>query len=77
MTRRAGSAWAVPQHGSDSALCRRHWTWNSAPAAEGTLTAYMAAYGGLGPEGILRIAVFSSHTDDMLEQLILAMGRHL
>jgi glycine C-acetyltransferase/8-amino-7-oxononanoate synthase len=46
-------------------------------AAEGILIAYMAAYAGLGPEGILRIAVFSSHTDDMLKQLILAMGRHL
>lgn len=46
-------------------------------AAEGILIAYMAAYAGLGPEGILRIAVFSSHTEDMLEQLILALGRHL
>ena len=46
-------------------------------ADEGILIAYMAAYAGLGPEGILRIAVFSSHTDEMLEQLTRAIERHL
>lgn len=46
-------------------------------ADEGILIAYMAAYAGLGPEGILRIAVFSTHTDEMLEQLTRTIGRHL
>ncbi len=46
-------------------------------ADEGILIAYMAAYAGLGPEGILRIAVFSTHTDEMLEQLTRAIERNL
>ena len=30
----------------------------------------MAAYSGLGPEGGLRIAVFATHTEEMIERLV-------
>lgn len=36
----------------------------------GIAVAYMAAYPGLGPEGGLRIAVFATHTEPMIEQLL-------
>lgn len=36
----------------------------------GIVIAYMAAYSGLGPQGALRLAVFSTHTEDMIEQLL-------
>ena len=39
-------------------------------AKRGIMIAYMAAYSGLGPEGALRVAVFATHTDEMIEQLL-------
>jgi glycine C-acetyltransferase/8-amino-7-oxononanoate synthase len=36
----------------------------------GVLVAYMAAYSGLGSEGALRLAVFATHTAEMIEELI-------
>jgi glycine C-acetyltransferase/8-amino-7-oxononanoate synthase len=36
----------------------------------GIAVAYMAAYCGLGPEGGLRIAVFATHTEPMIQQLL-------
>jgi 8-amino-7-oxononanoate synthase len=36
----------------------------------GIAVAYMAAYSGLGPEGGLRIAVFATHTETMIQQLL-------
>jgi 8-amino-7-oxononanoate synthase len=36
----------------------------------GVVIAYMAAYSGLGPEGALRLAVFATHTGEMIEQLL-------
>ncbi len=36
----------------------------------GIAVAYMAAYAGLGPEGGLRIAVFATHTEAMIGQLL-------
>ena len=38
--------------------------------ARGIAMAYMAAYAGLGPEGGLRIAVFATHTEEMIGQLL-------
>ncbi|NQU23202.1 MAG: aminotransferase class I/II-fold pyridoxal phosphate-dependent enzyme [Candidatus Nealsonbacteria bacterium] len=37
---------------------------------QGIAIAYMAAYSGLGPEGALRVAVFATHTDEMIRQLL-------
>jgi 7-keto-8-aminopelargonate synthetase-like enzyme len=36
----------------------------------GITVAYMRAYSGLGPEGALRIAVFATHTEAMIRQLL-------
>lgn len=36
----------------------------------GIVIAYLAAYSGLGPEGALRLAVFSTHTEEMIGQLL-------
>ncbi len=36
----------------------------------GIVIAYMATYSGLGPEGALRLAVFSTHTEQMIRQLL-------
>lgn len=36
----------------------------------GVVIAYMAAYSGLGPEGALRLAVFSTHTREMIGRLL-------
>jgi 8-amino-7-oxononanoate synthase len=36
----------------------------------GVAIAYFAAYAGTGPEGILRIAVFATHTAEMIRRLI-------
>lgn len=41
----------------------------------GITVAYMAAYSGLGPEGALRIAVFATHTEAMIGQLLDELGR--
>ena len=38
--------------------------------ARGIAIAYMPTYSGLGPEGALRIAVFATHTDAMIGQLL-------
>ena len=38
--------------------------------ARGILVAYMAAYAGLGSEGALRLAVFATHTAEMIDQLL-------
>ena len=38
--------------------------------ARGIAIAYMAAYAGLGPEGGLRLAVFATHTEAMIRQLL-------
>ncbi len=46
-------------------------------ADEGILIAYMSQYSGLGSDGALRIAVFATHTDEMLRRLSEALGRHL
>ena len=39
-------------------------------AAQGVMIAYMASYAGLGPQGALRLAVFATHTETMIEQLL-------
>ena len=36
----------------------------------GIAVAYMSAYAGLGPEGGLRIAVFATHTEEMISRLL-------
>jgi 8-amino-7-oxononanoate synthase len=36
----------------------------------GVAIAYLASYAGLGPQGALRMAVFSTHTQEMIEQLL-------
>jgi hypothetical protein len=41
--------------------------------ARGILVAYMSAYSGLGSEGALRLAVFATHTAEMIDQLLDAM----
>ncbi len=41
----------------------------------GIAVAYMAAYAGVGPEGALRIAVFATHTEAMIGQLLDELGR--
>jgi glycine C-acetyltransferase/8-amino-7-oxononanoate synthase len=38
--------------------------------ARGIAIAYMVAYSGLGPEGGLRLAVFATHTEAMIERLL-------
>jgi 7-keto-8-aminopelargonate synthetase-like enzyme len=43
--------------------------------ARGILVAYMAAYAGLGSEGALRLAVFATHTAEMIDQLLDALRR--
>ena len=43
----------------------------------GILIAYMPAYSGLGPEGALRLAVFATHTEAMIEQLLDELSRLL
>jgi 8-amino-7-oxononanoate synthase len=41
----------------------------------GIAVAYMAAYSGLGPAGGLRIAVFATHTEAMIGQLLDELGK--
>ena len=43
----------------------------------GIVIAYMAAYSGLGPEGALRLAVFATHTGEMIRQLLDELRRLL
>ena len=44
-------------------------------ADEGILIAHMGCYSGLGPDGALRIAVFSTHTDAMIDRLTETLGK--
>ncbi len=44
---------------------------------EGILIAYLGDYAGLGPQGALRMAVFATHTTEMLNQLAETIGRLL
>ncbi len=41
----------------------------------GIAVAYMASYAGLGPEGALRLAVFATHTEEMIERLMDGLRR--
>lgn len=43
----------------------------------GILVPYMPTYAGLGPAGALRLAVFATHTEAMLAQLLDTLGRVL
>ncbi|MDZ4288383.1 MAG: pyridoxal phosphate-dependent aminotransferase family protein [Prosthecobacter sp.] len=36
----------------------------------GILVPHLAAYSGLGPEGVMRFAVFSTHTPEMIDELL-------
>lgn len=38
--------------------------------ARGIAVAYMPTYSGLGPEGALRLAVFATHTEEMIARLV-------
>ena len=38
--------------------------------SRGIAIAYMPTYSGLGPAGALRIAVFATHTEEMIRQLL-------
>lgn len=46
-------------------------------AKDGVLVAYMGRYSGLGPDGALRIAVFSTHTQAMIDRLTETLGNYL
>jgi 7-keto-8-aminopelargonate synthetase-like enzyme len=46
-------------------------------AADGILVPYASAYSGLGPEGALRLAVFATHTEAMIDRLLAALERLL
>jgi 7-keto-8-aminopelargonate synthetase-like enzyme len=46
-------------------------------AGEGILIGYTRDYAGAGPLGMLRIAVFATHTPGMIGRLIEALGRTL
>jgi len=43
-------------------------------AQRGIMIAYMPSYSGLGPEGALRLAVFATHTEAMIRQLLDELG---
>ena len=40
----------------------------------GIAIAYARAYAGLGPDGALRIAIFSTHTPEMIDRLLAELG---
>ena len=44
---------------------------------EGILIAHSRDYSGAGPDGMLRIAVFATHTPEMIDRLVAALGRAL
>jgi 7-keto-8-aminopelargonate synthetase-like enzyme len=46
-------------------------------ARQGIMVAYKGSYSGLGSAGALRIAVFATHTDAMIQALIDAIGKAL
>ena len=41
------------------------------------MIAYMPSYSGLGPAGALRLAVFATHTEAMIRQLLDELARLL
>jgi 8-amino-7-oxononanoate synthase len=43
-------------------------------AEAGIAIAYNAAYSGVGPNGLLRIAVLATHTEEMIDRLLKVMG---
>ncbi len=43
----------------------------------GIAIAYMATYSGLGPAGGLRMAVFATHTEEMIGRLVEELGRQI
>jgi 7-keto-8-aminopelargonate synthetase-like enzyme len=45
--------------------------------AAGILLPYFASYAGAGKDGLLRIAVFATHTPEMIDQLVGGLGRLL
>jgi hypothetical protein len=44
---------------------------------EGIAIAYVRDYCGVGSDGMLRIAVFATHTAEMIDRLIAALDRVL
>ena len=46
-------------------------------AARGIMIVYRATYSGLGPEGAVRLAVFATHTDEMIQRLLDELKRLL
>jgi hypothetical protein len=44
---------------------------------QGIVIAYFSSYSGIGPLGALRIAVFASHTREMLDQLVASLSAAL
>jgi len=44
---------------------------------EGILVPYVAAYSGLGAEGIMRLAVCAGHSHAMVERLLAAVRTNL
>ncbi len=46
-------------------------------AERGVVIAYFARYSGVGPEGALRIAVFATHTPQMIQRLVDELARLL
>ena len=58
----------------DAANMRRiHLSLRSA----GIIVPYFAAYSGTGKEGTLRIAVFATHSEEMIDRLLAELGRVL
>ncbi len=45
--------------------------------AIGILVPYMPAYSGVGPDGLLRLAVCAGHTNEMLDRLLAALKTHV
>ncbi|MFN0127223.1 MAG: aminotransferase class I/II-fold pyridoxal phosphate-dependent enzyme [Verrucomicrobiales bacterium] len=59
--------------GSSGAMRRLHL----ALMAEGILVPHIPSYSGLGPDGILRLAVCAGHSPEMLSRLLQALRTHL
>jgi 8-amino-7-oxononanoate synthase len=45
--------------------------------SEGIAIAYVKSYAGIGADGLLRIAIFATHTPEMIERLLAELGRCL
>jgi len=43
----------------------------------GILVPYFHAYAGVGPEGLLRIAIFATHTAEMIDRFVSELGKLL